>query len=171
TRLRHFYSGTQDERRLRELDLLVAHLDFCRGRFDDARRSAAAVLRDETLYPQIREAASLIVDEIDRIEGIDSPLRSTGRTRNRLGQWHELGSLPRTAPAELDRIAVTGETDWIACSDRELLFLNGVERWSADSREAIAALFRIRSEHHRLQRVVAQDEAVNASAPAAAIEG
>ncbi|HKO00170.1 MAG TPA: sigma 54-interacting transcriptional regulator, partial [Thermoanaerobaculia bacterium] len=265
TRLRHFYSGTQDERRLRELDLLVAQLDFCRGRFDDARRSAAAVLRDETLYPQIREAAALIVDEIDRIEGIDSPLRSTGRTRNReltarhaalrdgfsslvaenesrsaklklfrralaagrpdiaqplakelgitldlaadaasaelrilriaakrtfpfdegdfgsltwrfatrnrLGQWHELGSLPRTAPAELDRIAVTGETDWIACSDRELLFLNGVERWSADSREAIAALFRIRSEHHRLQRVVAQDEAVNASAPAAAIEG
>ncbi|MEA2568260.1 MAG: two-component system, NtrC family, response regulator AtoC [Acidobacteriota bacterium] len=265
TRLRHFYSGTHDERRLRELELLTAHLDFSRGRFDDARRGAGAVLREELLHPQIREAAALIADEIDRIEGIDAPLRSTGKTRNReltarhvalrdrsativddddsrsaklkrfrralidgqsdlaaplakelgitidlaadaasaelrilriaarrpfpfdvtdfgalgwrfatrnrLGQWQELGSLPALPSAELDRIAASGETDWIACSDRELLYLSGVERWSADSREAIAALFRVRSEHHRLQRIVAQEDAAVAATPPSSIEG
>jgi two-component system response regulator AtoC len=264
TRLRHFYSGTHDERRLRELGMLAAHLDFSRGRFDDARRSATAVLREPSLHEQLREAAALIVDEIDRIEGIDAPLRSTGATRNReltarhaalrdrstqlvaendsrsaklkffrraliagradiarplakelritidlaadaasaelrvlriaakrqfpfdaadfgslawrfatrnrLGQWHEIGSLPPLAAAELDRMAASHDTDWLACSDRELLFLSGVERWSPDSQEAIAALFRVRSEHHRLQRVVAQEEA-STVAPTNAIEG
>jgi two-component system response regulator AtoC len=91
-------------------------------------------------------------------------------TRNRLGQWHEIGSLPPLAAAELDRMAASHDTDWLACSDRELLFLSGVERWSPDSQEAIAALFRVRSEHHRLQRVVAQEEA-STVAPTNAIEG
>jgi DNA-binding NtrC family response regulator len=264
TRLRHFYSGTQDERRLRELDLLAAHLDFSRGRFDDARRSAATVLRDDTLHPHIREAAALIADEIDRIERVDAPLRSTGRTnnreltarhraflepppldedaqtrsqklkrfrralieqredvalalaselgivleaasdadnvelrvlrsaakrafpfdasdfgaltwrfatRNRLGHWTEIGSHAPLVSAELDRIAATTSRDWVVCSDRELLFLDGIDAWSADSRDAIAALFRIRSEHHRLQRVVDQEDSARASAPAATIDG
>ena len=44
-RLRHFYRGTRDERRILELDLLAAHLDFSRGRFGDATRSAQAIAR------------------------------------------------------------------------------------------------------------------------------
>ncbi len=266
-RLRHFYRGTRDERRLLELDLLAAHLDFSRGRFSDAMRSAQAIA-DSDLTPQMREAAALILDEIDWIEGRNTPLRSTGTsgnveltrryetmrirraggsvdfgiamtrseklqrfrdalghgrneeaariaaemeielptrggsasslelrilrdaavrefpfgardfvptawrfaTRNRLGQWHEIGSLPFAAAAELDRVLASGETDWVICSDRELLFVDGIGRWSAESREALAALFRTRAEHHRMQRVIEQNERVSV-AKSEAIDG
>jgi hypothetical protein len=249
-RLRHFYRGTGDERRLRELDLLAAHLDFSRGRFADAVRSATTIAEGD-VSAQMREAAALILDEIDWIEGRDAPLRSTGTsgnleltarhetmrlrrrgghaafndaatgsqklkrfrdalgrghgdaaalaaemkielakedngasplelrflrdaamrefpfsahdfvpaawrfaTRNRLGQWQEIGSLPPLAAAELDRIMAAGGTDWVVCSDRELLFVDGISRWSPESRDALAALFRTRAEHHRMRRVI-----------------
>ena len=266
-RLRHFYRGTGDQRRLLGLDILTAHLDFSRGRFSDAMRSAHS-LTDSNLTHQIREAALLILDEIDWIEGRSTPLRSTGTsgnaeltrrheamrirrsgghidftapatrsqnlqrfrdalghgrkeeaariaaemevelpvtegkasslelnmlreaalrefpfgsrdfvpswrfaTRNRLGQWHEIGSLPASHAAELDRVLASGETDWIVCSDRELLFVEGISAWSADSREALAALFRTRAEHHRMQRVIEQNESVSVAKSEAIIEG
>jgi DNA-binding NtrC family response regulator/tetratricopeptide (TPR) repeat protein len=81
TRLRHFYANTNDELRLAELDLLTAHLEFSRGRFETARRAAANVLA-RPLHPQILEAAALIVDEIAWIEGADAPLRSSGNSGN-----------------------------------------------------------------------------------------
>jgi transcriptional regulator with GAF, ATPase, and Fis domain len=266
-RLRHFFKGTGDERRLLEIELLAAHLDFSRGRFSDAMR-AAQVIADSDLNAQMREAANLILDEIDWMEGRDTPLRSNGTsgnieltrrfqtmrtrraggrvdlsaavtrsqrlqrfrdavghgrseeaarlaaeievelpvaegsastlelrmlreaalrtfpfgardfvptnwrfaTRNRLGQWHEIGSLPLASGSELDRILASGEIDWIACSDREVLFVDGVSRWSAESREALAALFRTRAEHHRMQRVIEQNESVSV-AKSEAIEG
>jgi DNA-binding NtrC family response regulator len=240
-RLRQFYGGTSDALRARELDLIAAHLDFSRGRFDRARDLAASAL-DAGLSAQLREAASLILDEIDRIDGRATPLRSKGltanleltrrhnrlrglapdstplerfrgalmrgdhvtaqrlagelqielelpsavtselhmlraaatrpfpfgphdlgptgwryATRNRLGHWSESGSLPPLAPAELDRVVPGG--DWLACGERELLFIDGVSRWPAESREAIAALFRTRAENQRLRRILEQDEA------------
>jgi two-component system NtrC family response regulator len=82
TRLRHYYSATRDEIRLRELGLLAAHLDFSRGRFGDARHAAAAVLDPGTGHDQIREAAALILDGIDRIEGRRSTRRATGKCGN-----------------------------------------------------------------------------------------
>src|SRR5439155_357635 len=81
-RLRHFYRGTGDDKRLRELDMIAAHLDFSRGRFADAARSAQAIVDSANFSPQIREAAALILDEIDWIEGRDTPLRSTGTSGN-----------------------------------------------------------------------------------------
>lgn len=266
-RLRHFFRGTGDDRRLLEIELLAAHLDFSRGRFRDAMR-AAQVIADSDLNIQMREAANLILDEIDWMEGREIPLRSHGTsgnveltkrwetmrtrraggradfsnaatrsqrlqhfrdalgsgrggeaarlaaemgvelpvaegnastlelkmlreaalrpfpfgardfvpsnwrfaTRNRLGQWHEIGSLPPSSGAELDRVLSSGETDWIACSDREVLFVDGISRWTAESREALAALFRTRAEHHRLQRVIEQNESVSV-AKSEAIEG
>ncbi|HEX7679087.1 MAG TPA: sigma 54-interacting transcriptional regulator [Thermoanaerobaculia bacterium] len=256
-RLRHFFRGTGDERRLRELDLLSAHLDFSRGRFAEAVRAAQVIL-DADVAPQMREAAALILDEIDWIEGRDTPLRANGNsgnielrkrydamrirrgggsaglgeattgsqklkhfrdalgrgltdvagslaaemkidlprgetsasaaelrflrdaaireypfsardfvptswrfaTRNRLGQWQEIGSLPLLSAAELDVIAAGAETDWIVCSDRELLFVEGISAWSPESRDALAALFRTRAEHHRMRRVIEQNESV-----------
>jgi hypothetical protein len=71
-RLRHFYRGTGDDKRLRELDLIAAHLDFSRGRFSDAARSAQAIIDSVLFSPQIREAASLILDEIDWIEAAEN---------------------------------------------------------------------------------------------------
>ena len=91
-------------------------------------------------------------------------------TRNRLGQWHEIGSLSFAATAELDRVLASGGTDWVVCSDRELLFVDGISRWSAESREALAALFRTRAEHHRMQRVIEQNERVSV-AKSEAIDG
>ena len=259
-RLRHFYRGTGDTRRLRELDLLAAHLDFSRGRFHDAARAAQPIIESD-FSPQIREAAALILDEIDWIEGRETPLRSTGRsgnveltrrhammivrraggvadlgvaksgsqtlkrfrdalgrrdnalaeslaatmkidlpkmdagassielrflrdaalrdfpfsardfvptawrfaTRNRLGQWQEIGSLPPLSVAELDRLAATAETDWVPCSERELLFVDGISGWPAESREALGAIFRTRAEHHRMRRVIDQNDSATAA--------
>ena len=266
-RLRHFYRGTGDERRLRELDLLAAHLDFSRGRYADAARSAQAIAEAD-VAPQMREAAALILDEIDWMEGRETPLRSTGRsgnieltkrheamrirrdggsaglddattgsqklkrfrdalgrgltdvaeslgvemkvelprseetasslemrflrdaamrefpfsardfvptpwrfaTRNRLGQWQEIGSLPSLPAAELDLIAAAGTADWVVCSDRELLFVDGISRWQPESRDALAALFRTRAEHHRMRRVIEQNESVTV-AKSEAVDG
>src|SRR6185436_15867081 len=212
-RLRHYYAGTSDELRLHELQLLSAYLDFSRGKLAGAKRAAAAVL--DAKNAQIREAAALILDEIDLIEGAKTPLRSTGRsgnveltrrherlragqratafelavdagsfaadaelrvlrtaalrefpyapqdfdapwcfaTRNRLGQWHAIGS---HRPDDFDE--VDGTPDWIACSERELLYLEGCSRWSAEGRDAVAAIFRARSENQRLRRILEQEE-------------
>ena len=220
-RLRHYYSGTSDELRLQELPLLSAHLDFSRGKLADAKRAAAAVL--DVGSPQIREAAALILDEIDLIEGRKTPLRSNGKsgnvemtrrhgllragqratkfeiavdaqpvpadvelrflrtaavraypfaphdfdtpwcfaTRNRLGQWHAIGS------HQADDFDVDGEPDWIECSERELLYIEGCARWSGEGREALAALFRTRSENQRLRRVLEQEESARPPQPGA----
>ncbi len=79
-RLKHYYAGTGDGLRLGELQLLSAHLDFSRGRFADARRAASVVL--ESAGGQIKEAAALILDETDRVEGKKTKLRSTGKSGN-----------------------------------------------------------------------------------------
>jgi DNA-binding NtrC family response regulator/tetratricopeptide (TPR) repeat protein len=268
SRLRRFYGGTGDEKRLRELDMIAAHLDFSRGRFGDAIRSAHAIAGSAVFSAQIREAAALILDEVDWIEGRDTPLRSTGAsgnieltnrhnamlvrrsggvadigdastgshrlkhfrdalgrgdsasaesfaaamkielpkressasavemrflreaalrdypftardfvptawrfaTRNRLGQWQEIGSLAALSASELDTIAAVATPDWIVCSERELLFVDGISAWAAESRDALAALFRTRAEHHRMRRIIEQNENVTV-AKSEAIDG
>ena len=78
-------------------------------------------------------------------------------TRNRLGQWSQDGS--RTfEPAALERVAASLEADWLRCSERELLFIDGSHSWPEASREAVAAMFRTRAENHRLHRIVEQEE-------------
>jgi DNA-binding NtrC family response regulator len=79
-------------------------------------------------------------------------------SRNRLGQWHEIGSLPALEGGELDRILDSGAADWIACSDHELLSIEGLDRWPVEAREAVAALFHARAEHHNLLRLAEQEE-------------
>ena len=69
----------------------------------------------------------------------------------------------------LDRILAAGETDWIACSDRELLYLEGLSAWPPESRDALAAVFRGRAELQRLRRVMEQEEA--AAPRAQAVDG
>jgi DNA-binding NtrC family response regulator len=263
-RLRDYYSGTNDELRLAELHLLQAHLDFSRGRFTDARRNAQAICDGDSVHGQIREAAALIVDELNWIGGKKGPLLSTGRsgnaeltrrhervagswssmppgdeptnnqqpatvsyelfafrraiathddatartlaarydlvfdpapapaeielrilraaatrefpfqahdfdlpwcfaTRNRLGQWNAIGSY---MPPAFDGI----EDEWLACSDREFLYLDGVAQWTGDGRDAIAAVFRTRSENHRFRRLIEQEESAR-PARADAIDG
>ena len=80
-RLRRYYA--EDALRLFEVDLLDAHLEFSRARFSEATRLATAVLERQALLPQIREAAALIIDEVNWIEGRSEPLRSKGRSGNR----------------------------------------------------------------------------------------
>ncbi|MDQ3282769.1 MAG: hypothetical protein M3Q69_15305, partial [Acidobacteriota bacterium] len=92
-RLRHYYTSTRDAVRLAELQLLTGHLDFSRGRFADARRAAQSIYERRGHHDQIREAAALILDELDWMEGkrvITSAtlgttaggLRSTGKAGN-----------------------------------------------------------------------------------------
>jgi len=270
SRLRHYYGATGDALRMAELQLLTAHLDFSRGRFADARRGAQAVYAGRRGHDQIREAAALILDELDLIDGVRAPLRSTGKsgneelrrrhervagclllvtgadtegpqrtsnqqpttvpdrlfafrraialgdeetareiarefdlvfepaaaptdlelrvlraaalreypfaandfelpwcfaTRNRLGQWNAIGS---AVPASFDD--VEDQPDWIACSEREVLFIEGSSRWSADARDAVAAMFRARADNHRLHRLLEQEEGA-VPARAGAIDG
>jgi two-component system, NtrC family, response regulator AtoC len=274
-RLRQFYSGMHDERRLRELDLISATIELSRGRFDAALAAAESVL-DAKVSGQICEAAALIADDVALITRSGAPLRARGdtanveltnryrilfpenraadggcppqdfaraliewqrdggelpaassgceklmlmraalrtqrhavaeslasemritldqathsgnaelralriaatrefpfaahdfaplrwrfATRNRLGQWAEIGSMPALASPELDRVFENCEVDWVACSDHELLYLQGLRNWPAESRDAIAALFRTRSEQYRLRRVMEQEESL-----------
>ena len=267
-RLRHFYTATRDRLRLAELHLLDAHLDFARGRFADARRNAETIYRERATHDQIREAAALILDELDWMEGRTTSLRSRGgagnvelrrrheriagcvlrvargaprdatplatrnpqpatiadhlfsfraavargdhdeartlaarfgitfdpapapaevelralraaatreypfaphdfdlpwcfATRNRLGQWNAIGSLPfdnGTGP------------EWLEIGERDRLYVEGCSRWSAEGRDALAAIFRMRSENHRLRRLVEQEEHAR-PAVTAAIDG
>ncbi len=290
-RLRHFYGGTKDERRLAELDLIAAHLDFSRGRFEEAQRAASALLELPNDEP-IRVAASLIVEEVAWIsgrtpqEGVSrepanvefadrwrlnalrrgsavaspegpfscalaeweqhggaAPVPATGSeklklfrsaagrarrkpdaqltrlieaiaaemrlsfepggaeraednaelrllralatqpfpfaphalgrpwryvSRNRLGQWNEMGSLAHLGREQLDALADAMPPDWVACSDRELLQIEGIGSWSEDAREAVATAFRTRAELYRLQRVVDQEHALVRARPTAA---
>ncbi|HYC59841.1 MAG TPA: sigma 54-interacting transcriptional regulator [Thermoanaerobaculia bacterium] len=80
-RLRQYYTSNGDMVRLAELQLLTAHLDFSRGRFGDARRAAHAVYQRRGHHDQIREAAALILDELDVMEG-NAPRHSTGKSGN-----------------------------------------------------------------------------------------
>jgi DNA-binding NtrC family response regulator len=108
-RLRHYYTANADPLRLAELQLLSAHLDFSRGRFADARRAAQAVCDRGGPRDQIREAAALILDELERMEGRAARF-SSGRSGNaeltrrheRLrGDWqHAIGD---SVPAKLMR--------------------------------------------------------------------
>lgn len=246
-RIRQHYERTVDWPRLFEVDLLDAHLAFCRGRFGDARRFAIAVLQRDNPLAQVSEAAALIADEVDWIERRDTPLRSAGQSgnreldarhrmirerceiesavtrserlklfrsairtgrrevaediarelgitmsaepdvapeieilrvaasadypfaprsfgdaswcfasRNRLGHWSTEGNAS-FAPADLDAVTFDG-SDWFACSDREILFFAGSSRWSTPARQAMASLFRVRAENHRLRRLVDRDD-------------
>ncbi|MFN2239929.1 MAG: sigma 54-interacting transcriptional regulator [Thermoanaerobaculia bacterium] len=76
-RLQVIYERTADSRRLRETHLLVAHLAFSRGDFPSAR-AAVTNLELDALHADECEAALLILDEIDSIEGVDTPMRSGG---------------------------------------------------------------------------------------------
>ncbi|HSN67865.1 MAG TPA: sigma 54-interacting transcriptional regulator, partial [Thermoanaerobaculia bacterium] len=77
SRLRAFYAHASDLRRLRETSLVAAHLAFVRGRYPEARAHVAE-LDLAQLSADEREAAFLILDEIDSIEGAPGPLRSSG---------------------------------------------------------------------------------------------
>ena len=264
-RLRRHYSATEDSARLFELNLLTAHLDFSKGRFEEARRVAETVVGKEGLLPQIREAAALIVDEVSVLRGEGAKLRSNGRSWNSelsdrhkllagempahpfnaaLSHWltgdgeepraetrsqklklfrgalrivsmkrakelaEELGTqLPVDDPAvprdieilrtaatadypfqsdafgavrwcfasrnrlnhwavegnmevhsdQLDAVASGQVENWIVCSDREVLFVEGLGSWPVAAREAVAALFRTRDENHRLRRLADHD--------------
>ena len=218
-RLEHFYGATRDERRLRELDLLLAQLELSKGRFAAAARAAGNLAANDG---QIGEAAKLILDNIDLLEHRSTPLRSTGSTsnvelcarhallqrgqpwgdfavavrepneredlavlrtaatakfpftahdfgplrwrfatRNRLGHWSEIGSLP-----PLDRGALEQQAaNWIPCGEREFLFVEGIESWPPESRDAVSAVFRVRSENYRLRRIFEQENGGQALLP------
>lgn len=129
--LRRFYAATCDTVRLKELDLLQAHLDFSRGRFDPARRGAEAIYRGNGHHGQIREAAALILDELDWIDGVDSPLRSRGRSGNaELTRRHR-----RIAARELRTDA---DADGAPVPDRLFAFRRAAARHDDDAARRLA---------------------------------
>jgi DNA-binding NtrC family response regulator/tetratricopeptide (TPR) repeat protein len=89
-------------------------------------------------------------------------------TRNRLGHWSLEGN-SSVDPTRLDAILAAGESEWVRCSDRDLLFIRGSDRWSNPVRETIAAVFRTRAENQRLKRLVEPDEPL--AAPAMSLHG
>jgi DNA-binding NtrC family response regulator len=101
--------------------------------------------------------------------GASLPVAWNYAVRNRFGQWSQSGTTPAD---DLDRILGDGGDGWIKCSERELLFVEGCEAWPADSREALAAIVRLRAENARLQRLIAQhDDAAPPRIAGTALEG
>ena len=87
-RMRSFYRRTGDDARLREVDLIEAYLALSDGDSSAARRTAAPLLA-ATVQRDIREAAALIIDEADWMEGRLERLHSTGASGCiELTQWH-----------------------------------------------------------------------------------
>jgi len=102
-RLQSIYEGTADTRRLRETQLLVAHLAFCRGDFS-AARAAVTNLELDALHADEREAALLILDEIDSIEAVDAPMRSGGTAVcTELRDRHAILACRKLADSQLPR--------------------------------------------------------------------
>jgi DNA-binding NtrC family response regulator len=134
-RLRHFYGATNDARHLAELELLAAHLDFSRGRFDAAHRAASALLAREN-DASIADAAALIADEIDLILGRAVPPRREPenvefRNRFRYIRGAELANATRL---QRFRIALkNGDDDTAGALARELRIEFDVQRDSAGS--------------------------------------
>jgi DNA-binding NtrC family response regulator/tetratricopeptide (TPR) repeat protein len=99
-RLRHFYSGTEDERHFAEIDLLSARLDLTRGRFDAALRAAKSLLARSHDAP-IVEAAAMIADAIDFFEKRPVATRDEPRNVELRRRHHYLrgsGTLPDDHP-------------------------------------------------------------------------
>ena len=115
-RLRHFYGATNDERHLAELDLLAAHLDFSRGRFDAAHRAATALLARSHDVP-ILEAAGVIVDEIDLIRGREIAA-ARGAAQRRTAQSASLFARRRARIHKLSASARPWRSDWNTARDR-----------------------------------------------------
>ena len=88
-RLRHFYSGTDDERHLAEIDLLNARLDLARGRFQPAYRAAKSLLARSNDEP-IVEAATMIADAIDFAEKRTLAPRKEPRNAELRRRYHAL---------------------------------------------------------------------------------
>ncbi|HEY2094495.1 MAG TPA: sigma 54-interacting transcriptional regulator [Thermoanaerobaculia bacterium] len=122
------------------------------NRLERLRAAAESTPRDTT-GPELRVLRALALDDL---ASIDVAWRYA--TRNRLGHWSESGSLAPLGKQALDAIASEGPRDWIAASDRELLFVDGCSAWPADSRDAVAGAFSARDELQRLRRLTAQDD-------------
>jgi DNA-binding NtrC family response regulator len=299
-RLRRFYSGARDPVRLREIDLLEAHLALGRGDLPVAGQKARAFQEGE-FSAEIREAAALILDEIAWMQGLPGETVSRGQsacielterhllqsarrtrhsrqplrgrfarallsweasgwvepppvqeartgaeklqllraifaarsrgvagleqaleelrrtldvsfatgdaaakgpemaelrflqelaltsypfpaapigglqwrfaTRNRLGRWSESGSLPQLSSDEIESVACTGAADYLRVDEGAVLYIEGLDQWSAGSRRSAGELFRLRSENFNLRRAIAQDADAIRDAPASSSAG
>src|SRR5947208_13216923 len=117
--------------------MISAHLDFSRGRFGDAVRSAEAIVESAQFSPQIHEAAALILDEIDWIEGRDTPLRSTGGSENvELTKRHDAMRIRRNGG-----VANVGDTN--TGSQKLKHFRDAVGRGDTARAETLAAEMKI----------------------------
>ena len=91
-------------------------------------------------------------------------------SQNRLGHWNELGSSPSPlSKKELDPLLGDIPPGWVRCGDRAFFYLDGLDRWSGESRESLAALVALKSEMHGLRRRLEQEERAVTNEPLPAI--
>jgi DNA-binding NtrC family response regulator/tetratricopeptide (TPR) repeat protein len=92
-RLRAFYDRMKDPKRLRELALLDAHLEFSRGNFGAAAAHAHLAVDASGTTTEIGQAAELILDEVAWIEEKPAPPRtpsSSSRCTELADRYHLL---------------------------------------------------------------------------------
>ena len=124
------------------------------GRRDVAAALGIAAERDDDERADLRILRIAATADFPFAPHDFGALRWRFATRNRLGHWSEIGSLEPLDRAALDREAA----EWMRCGEREFLYIDGADAWPAASRDAVAALFRVRSENYRLRRVIEQEE-------------
>jgi DNA-binding NtrC family response regulator len=81
-------------------------------------------------------------------------------TKSRTGRWTQWGSLPPLAATDADRVLENPTPDWVRCGARTLTTIEGVEDWSEDARQVLAATIEGRLENMNLRRLVAAEPPV-----------
>jgi len=155
------------------LKLFRAALARARHRNDERAASIAAVIAEEL---SLEIGDSMHVDAATPAERELLILQAAARTeypfgaalfggaawrfthRNRLGQWNQIGSAATVAGESLDALIGDPAPDWIVCSPRELLYVEGSSEWSSQTRDALAGLVRSGAELHRLRRLFEEED-------------
>jgi DNA-binding NtrC family response regulator/tetratricopeptide (TPR) repeat protein len=92
-------------------------------------------------------------------------------TRNRLGQWSEIGSSAPLGVEACEALVHDPAPDVELCGSNAFVQIDGSDAWTAESRAAVAVLFRLRQEHHNLRRAVEQEAQSVRETPAPRAEG
>jgi DNA-binding NtrC family response regulator len=77
--------------------------------------------------------------------------------RTRTERWTQSGSLPPLSRDDAEQIMSDPPSGWVRCGIRTLMWVDGLEGWSEQSKSALAAIIEMRVENVNLRRLVTSE--------------